>query len=93
MVALDAGDMIERTLPKRRPIGGLWDFAVRAYRPAAAWVGVLTMLVHGVMVPLLPVFGRPPVAIDWVGVSAFLGVIFGPLVVARTVEKIQGVTS
>ena len=85
--------MTGRELPARRPIGGLWDFAVRAYRPAAAWVGVLTMLVHGVMVPLLPVFGRPPVAIDWVGVSAFLGVIFGPLVVARTVEKIQGVTS
>ncbi|WP_370236559.1 hypothetical protein [Brevundimonas sp.] len=81
------------TLPDRRPIGGLWDFAVRAYRPTAAWVGVMTMLVHGVIVPLLPVFGRAPVAIDWVGVSAFLGVIFGPLVVARTVEKVRGVTS
>ena len=85
--------MTDRALPPRRPIAGVWDFAVRAYRPAAAWVGVLTMLVHGVVVPMLPVFGVAPVAIDWVGVSSFLGVIFGPLVVARTVEKIQGVTS
>lgn len=80
-------------LPPRRPINSLWDFAVRAYRPAAAWVGVATMIVHGVVVPLLPVFGHRPVSIDWVGVTAFLGVIFGPLVVARTVEKMNGVTS
>jgi hypothetical protein len=63
------------------------------YRPAAAWIGVVTMAVHGVALPLLPVFGAAPVAIDWVGLSAFLGVVFGPLIVARTVEKIQGVTS
>lgn len=80
-------------LPTRRPFASFWDFVVRAYRPVAAWVGVVTMAVHGVIIPLLPVFGVAPVAIDWMGVSAFLGVIFGPLVVARTVEKIQGVTS
>lgn len=80
-------------LPPRRPIASVWDFAVRAYRPAAAWVGVVTMIVHGVVLPLLPVFGQRPVAIDWVGVTAFLSVIFGPLVVARTVEKLNGVTS
>lgn len=80
-------------LPPRRPFASLWDFCVRAYRPFAAWVGVVTMAVHGVVIPLLPVFGHAPVAIDWVGVSTFLGVIFGPLVVARTVEKLNGVTS
>lgn len=82
-----------RELPCRRPIAGLWDFVVRAYRPVAAWVGVLTMLVHGVVIPLLPVIGVAPVATDWMGVNAFLAVVFGPLVVARTVEKVQGVTS
>lgn len=82
-----------RELPCRRPIAGLWDFIVRAYRPVAAWVGVLTMAVHGVVIPMLPVFGVAPVAIDWMGVNAFLAVVFGPLVVARTVEKVQGVTS
>ena len=81
------------TPPPRRKFSGLWDFVVRAYRPAAAWIGVVTMGVHGVVLPLLPVFGAAPVAIDWVGLSAFLGVVFGPLVAARTVEKIQGVTS
>ena len=82
-----------RTLPERRPILGLWDFAVRAWRPVAAWIGVLSIAVHGVVIPLLPVFGRAPVAIDWVGLAAFLGLVFGPLVVARTVEKMNGVTS
>lgn len=80
-------------LPPRRPFASFWDFCVRAYRPVAAWVGVLTMIVHGLIIPLLPVFGRAPVAIDWMGVTAFLTVIFGPLVVARTVEKLNGVTS
>lgn len=80
-------------LPPRRPFASFWDFCVRAYRPVAAWVGVATMLVHGVIIPSLPLFGVLPVAVDWIGVSAFLGVIFGPLVVARTVEKVQGVTS
>lgn len=80
-------------LPPRRPFSSFWDFIVRAYRPVAAWIGVLTMLVHGVVIPLLPVFGRAPVAIDWTGVSVFLGVIFGPLVVARTIEKLNQVTS
>lgn len=79
--------------PTRRGFVSLWDFVVRAYRPTAAWIGVMTMGVHGVVLPLLPLFGVPPVAIDWMGLSAFLGVIFGPLVVTRTVEKIQGVTS
>ncbi len=79
--------------PVRRKFASLWDFVVRAYRPVAAWIGVLTMAVHGVILPMLPVFGVPPVAIDWLGISTFLGVVFGPLVVARTVEKIQGVTS
>ena len=80
-------------LPGRRPIAGVWDFVVRAYRPTAAWAGVASIIVHGVVIPLLPVFGRPPVAIDWMGLAAFLGVVFGPLVVSRTVEKLQGVTS
>lgn len=80
-------------LPPRRPFAGFWDFVVRAWRPVAAWIGVATIAVHGVVIPLLPVFGLAPVPIDWLGVSAFLGVIFGPLVVARTVEKINGVTS
>lgn len=80
-------------LPQRRPFSGPWDFAVRAYRPFAAWIGVLTMAVHGVLLPILPLLGVAPVAIDWMGVSAFLGVIFGPLVVARSVEKLNGVTS
>lgn len=79
--------------PVRRKFASLWDFVVRAYRPVAAWIGVLTMMVHGVILPMLPVFGAAPVAIDWLGISTFLGVVFGPLVVARTVEKIQGVTS
>lgn len=79
--------------PLRRPFTGLWDFVVRAYRPTAAWIGVGTMLIHGIILPCLPLFGTAPVAIDWMGVSAFLTVVFGPLVVARTVEKIQGVTS
>lgn len=81
------------TPPVRRKFASVWDFVVRAYRPVAAWIGVLTMAVHGVILPMLPVFGVPPVAIDWLGISTFLGVVFGPLVVARTVEKIQGVTS
>lgn len=81
------------TPPIRRKFASVWDFVVRAYRPVAAWIGVLTMAVHGVILPMLPVFGAPPVAIDWLGISTFLGVVFGPLVVARTVEKIQGVTS
>lgn len=85
--------MTSDVLPPRRPLAGLWDFTVRGYRPTAAWVGVACMVVHGVVVPLLPLFGHAPVAIDWMGVSAFLGVIYGPLVVARTVEKINGVTS
>lgn len=81
------------TPPVRRKFASVWDFVVRAYRPVAAWIGVLTMAVHGVILPMLPVFGVSPVAIDWLGISTFLGVVFGPLVVARTVEKIQGVTS
>lgn len=84
---------LESPLPPRQPFSSVWDFIVRAYRPLAAWIGLLTMVVHGVAIPLLPVFGHAPVAIDWMGVSAFLGVVFGPLVVARTVEKINGVTS
>lgn len=80
-------------LPTRRGFSSFWDFVVRGYRPVAAWIGVVTMAVHGVVIPLLPVFGHLPVAVDWLGVSAFLGVIFGPLVVARTVEKLNGVTS
>jgi len=80
-------------LPPRRPFAGVWDFVVRAWRPVAAWSGVGSIVVHGVILPLLPVFGVAPVAIDWVGVSAFLGVVFGPLVVTRTVEKLNGVTS
>lgn len=79
--------------PVRLPFLSFWDFVVRAYRPVAAWVGVGTALVHGVVIPLLPVFGQLPVAVDWMGVSAFLGVLWAPVVVARTVEKIQGVTS
>lgn len=79
--------------PARRPFASFWDFVVRAYRPLAAWIGVASMFVHGVLIPSLPLFGVAPVAIDWMGVSTFLGVIFGPLVVARTVEKINGVTS
>lgn len=79
--------------PPRLPFVSFWDFVVRAYRPVAAWVGVATMIVHGVMIPCLPLFRQPPVAIDWMGVSAFLTVIFGPLVVARTIEKLNGVTS
>lgn len=81
------------TPPARRPFSSFWDFMVRAYRPLAAWVGLGTMLVHGMIIPLLPVFGRPVVVVDWMGVSTFLGVVFGPLVVARTVEKVRGVTS
>ena len=84
---------INEPLPPRRRFSSVWDFIVRAYRPAAAWVGVVTMAVHGVVIPLLPVFGHAPVAIDWMGVAAFLGVIYGPLVAARTVEKLNGVTS
>jgi len=79
--------------PPRRPFTSVWDFVVRAYRPFAAWIGVGTALVHGVIIPLLPLFGRAPVAIDWMGVAAFLGVLWGPLVAARTVEKLKGVTS
>jgi hypothetical protein len=79
--------------PARKPFASFWDFCVRAYRPVAAWVGVGTALVHGVIIPLLPVFGVAPVAIDWMGVSTFLGVLFGPLVAARTIEKLNGVTS
>lgn len=80
-------------LPPRRPFSSFWDFVVRAYRPVGAWVGVATMIVHGVVIPLLPVFGTAPVAIDWLGVTAFLGICWGPPVVARTVEKLRGVTS
>lgn len=87
------GPPIGDPLPPRRPIEGVWDFAVRAWRPVAAWIGVATIAVHGVILPMLPVFGVAPVAIDWMGVAAFLGLVFGPLVVARTVEKINGVTS
>lgn len=81
------------TPPARRAFSSFWDFMVRGYRPLAAWVGLGTMLVHGMIIPLLPVFGRPVVGVDWMGVSTFLGVVFGPLVVARTVEKVRGVTS
>lgn len=90
---MDAEGAVTRVTPPRPPFRSFWDFVVRAYRPVAAWIGVLTMLVHGVLLPVLPLFRIAPVAIDWMGVSAFLGVIFGPLVVARTVEKINGVTS
>lgn len=81
------------TAPPRRRFVSFWDFVVRGYRPVAAWIGAGTALVHGMIIPMLPVFGRPPVAIDWMGVAAFLGVLWGPLVAARTIEKIQGVTS
>lgn len=80
-------------LPPRRAFSSFWDFVVRGYRPIGAWVGVATMLVHGVVIPLLPVFGQLPVAVDWLGVCAFLGVCWGPPVVARTIEKLNGVTS
>ena len=52
-----------------------------------------TALVNGMVLPMLPVFGVAPVAIDWVGVSTFLGVLLGPIGVARTIEKLNGVTS
>lgn len=85
--------MTAPSAPVRRPFASFWDFVVRGYRPVAAWIGAGTALVHGMIIPMLPVFGRAPVAIDWMGVAAFLGVLWGPLVVARTVEKIRGVTS
>lgn len=66
---------------------------MRAWRSVAAWLGVLTIAVNGVALPSLPLLGHAPVAVDWVGLSTFLGVVFGPLVVVRTVEKLNGVTS
>lgn len=80
-------------LPCRRRFSSFWDFVVRGWRPVAAWVGVGVMVVHGWILPLLPYTGAAPVEIDWLGVTAFLTFIFGPLVVARTVEKLRGVTS
>lgn len=86
--------MSERVPPVRGPFLSVWDFVVRAYRPVAAWVGVATAVVHGVILPLLPVLtDRAAIAIDWAGVSTFLGVLWGPVVVARTIEKLKGVTS
>jgi hypothetical protein len=79
--------------PPRKPFASFWDFCVRAYRPVAAWVAIGTALVNGMVLPMLPVFGVAPVAIDWVGVSTFLGVLLGPIGVARTIEKLNGVTS
>ncbi len=84
---------INDPLPPRRPVSGFWDFVVRGWRPVGAWAGVGAIVVHGLVIPLLPVFGRAPVAVDWLGLAAFLGLVFGPLVAARTVEKLNGVTS
>ena len=79
--------------PIRRPFRSLWDFCVRAWRSVAAWLGVMTIAVNGVALPSLPLWGHAPVAVDWVGLAAFLSVVFGPLVIVRTVEKLNGVTS
>ncbi len=92
-IVCDLCQVAHLDLPERRPFSSWWDFTVRGWRPIAAWIGVGTMAVHGIVVPGLPLLGHAPVAIDWTGVSVFLGVIFGPLVVARTVEKLNGVTS
>ena len=89
----EAGITVVSPLPERKPISSLWDFVVRGYRPVAAWCGVLTILTFGVVLPLARLFGVDPGPTDWFGVSAFVGVVFGPIVVTRSFEKKWGVTS
>lgn len=84
--------VIDGPLPPRRPIGGVWDFVVRAWRPTASWVCVLVLLVNGVVLPLAQLWGTTVTPLSWSDLSIFaLGLIANGA--ARTVEKIQGVTS
>lgn len=79
-------------LPQRRPIASIWDFAVRAWRPTASWVCVLVLLVNGVILPMAQLWGVTVQPLSWSDLSVFaLGLIAAGA--ARTVEKIQGVTS
>lgn len=80
-------------LPPRRPIGGAWDFMVRGYRPTAAWAGVATIITFGIVKPIAELTGLQTAPTDWLGVSSFIAVVFGPIVVTRTFEKWAGVTS
>lgn len=79
-------------LPARRPIAGWWDFAVRAWRPSAAWICVLVLLVNGVVLPMAQLWGVTVAPLDWSDMSVFaLGLVATSI--SRTVEKLKGVTS
>lgn len=83
---------MSRELPCRRPIGGLWDFAVRAWRPTAAWVCVLVLFTNGVLLPMAQLWGVTVAPLAWSDMSVFaLGLVATSI--SRTVEKLSGVTS
>lgn len=83
---------IHDPLPPRRPFKSAWDFVVRAARPIGLWVGVLILFVHGVVLPIAALCGRPVQgfsATELLGICALVGLGWHQ----RTKEKREGLTS
>lgn len=79
-------------LPRRRPLAGLWDGYVRAWRPSTSWACIAILLLHGLVVPTTQLArGAEITAPD----ALFYGALVLLLKLAhdRRVERTEGVTS